>query len=169
MPTPAGWYPDPELPATQRYWDGAAWTEHRAPRTVAAPRKSNAGTIVAIIGFVLAALIIGPSLLGLFRLGGSGGTESETTTQSVVYEFAGTAVNGSITYGTPTGQEQKDIALPGSISYRTDGTFQTWTSLVQNMGDSGEVTCRIKVDGRVVAENTSSAAYGIATCSSSTD
>jgi Host cell surface-exposed lipoprotein/Protein of unknown function (DUF2510) len=29
--TPAGWYPDPEQIGTQRYWDGANWTEQRAP------------------------------------------------------------------------------------------------------------------------------------------
>jgi hypothetical protein len=28
---PAGWYPDPEQPASQRYWDGTEWTEQRAP------------------------------------------------------------------------------------------------------------------------------------------
>lgn len=28
---PAGWYPDPTASATERYWDGAAWTEHRRP------------------------------------------------------------------------------------------------------------------------------------------
>lgn len=28
---PAGWYPDPEQVATVRYWDGTAWTMHRAP------------------------------------------------------------------------------------------------------------------------------------------
>jgi hypothetical protein len=32
MPPP-GWYPDPEITDTQRYWDGAEWTEHRAPLT----------------------------------------------------------------------------------------------------------------------------------------
>jgi hypothetical protein len=26
-----GWYPDPDLVDTVRYWDGAEWTEHRAP------------------------------------------------------------------------------------------------------------------------------------------
>ena len=28
---PPGWYPDPQLPASVRWWDGTAWTEHRAP------------------------------------------------------------------------------------------------------------------------------------------
>ena len=29
---PADWYTDPEDQSQYRYWDGAAWTEHRAPR-----------------------------------------------------------------------------------------------------------------------------------------
>lgn len=37
---PADWYPDPEDPAQQRYWDGAQWTEHRAP--AAAPADPSA-------------------------------------------------------------------------------------------------------------------------------
>lgn len=35
--TPAGWYDDPGQPGQQRYWDGSAWTEHRAPGAQAAP------------------------------------------------------------------------------------------------------------------------------------
>ncbi len=30
---PSGWYPDPEDSSQQRYWDGSAWTDHRAPAT----------------------------------------------------------------------------------------------------------------------------------------
>lgn len=30
---PAGWFPDPQDAYQWRYWDGAAWTEHRSPRT----------------------------------------------------------------------------------------------------------------------------------------
>ncbi|WP_168197104.1 DUF2510 domain-containing protein [Agromyces laixinhei] len=33
---PAGWYPDPNDAAAQRWWDGAQWTEHRAAAPVTA-------------------------------------------------------------------------------------------------------------------------------------
>lgn len=28
---PPGWYSDPDRPEAHRWWDGAAWTEHRSP------------------------------------------------------------------------------------------------------------------------------------------
>lgn len=34
---PAGWYDDPTSQGVQRWWDGVAWSDHRAPKPVAAP------------------------------------------------------------------------------------------------------------------------------------
>ena len=39
---PANWYPDPEDPGQQRYWDGAQWTEHRAPAAASAASAPHA-------------------------------------------------------------------------------------------------------------------------------
>lgn len=53
QPVPAGWYPDPEQAATQRYWDGAAWTDQRAPTKP--PRKglSRGGKIAVVCGLLV--------------------------------------------------------------------------------------------------------------------
>ena len=43
---PAGWYPDPKMVDTRRYWDGEKWTDLRAP--AAAPSRNNPGTVKRI-------------------------------------------------------------------------------------------------------------------------
>ena len=60
-PTPAGWYPDPQNPGQQRYWDGTAWAAPTAPPPPAAPPASPQGQLAAppqtstsgLIGLVL--------------------------------------------------------------------------------------------------------------------
>jgi hypothetical protein len=44
MDAPAGWYPDPQADADERYWDGATWTEQIRMRSaaVAQPRDATA-------------------------------------------------------------------------------------------------------------------------------
>jgi resuscitation-promoting factor RpfB len=54
--SPAGWYPDPEQPGTQRYWDGNAWTDQRAPAAPAPPEDKGAGALV-VAGYVTAVLL----------------------------------------------------------------------------------------------------------------
>ncbi len=66
-PTPAasaGWYPNPEKPGTQRYWDGAAWTDHVAP-VGPAKKGPNVGVIVAIIAGGLVAFFAALAALAI--------------------------------------------------------------------------------------------------------
>lgn len=43
----AGWYPDPASPASSRWWDGVAWTDHVQPAAVAAvPPAAPAAPVV---------------------------------------------------------------------------------------------------------------------------
>ncbi|WP_084127271.1 DUF2510 domain-containing protein [Demequina sp. NBRC 110054] len=68
---PAGWYADPTMPGTMRYWDGAAWTQHVSPAPGAsavavappAPRTGAgaAGKVLLALGIVIGSLM----LLGL--------------------------------------------------------------------------------------------------------
>lgn len=40
---PPGWYPDPQgLPGVQRYWDGAAWTQHTHTGPIGIPSSTTA-------------------------------------------------------------------------------------------------------------------------------
>jgi hypothetical protein len=49
---PAGWYPDPNQVATQRYWDGLTWTDQSAPLS-SAPEQGWTVTINARVVLVL--------------------------------------------------------------------------------------------------------------------
>lgn len=69
-----GWYPDPEEPSRQRFWDGSQWTEARAYPVAAAPD----GTPVAAdtgkeggsknVNVTTLALIVGLAVLLAFAL-----------------------------------------------------------------------------------------------------
>jgi Protein of unknown function (DUF2510) len=58
-----GWYPDPNDPSTNRYWDGGRWTENRTPvgpanvavGTPIGKEQHASGTVVA--GYIFAVLM----------------------------------------------------------------------------------------------------------------
>ena len=63
-----GWYPDPEVAGGQRYWDGAQWTENRAPAAQAAApvaynQEARQWAMFAHLS-ALAAMVIGLNFLG---------------------------------------------------------------------------------------------------------
>ena len=67
MTTPAGWYPDPEGAGGQRFWNGDAWTDHRAPDAppgvVGATHTTSRGPdrrlLIGLAAAVVVVLIVG--------------------------------------------------------------------------------------------------------------
>lgn len=68
--TPAGWYPDPKMPGTQRYWDGTEWSDHVAPAPNSQrPAQPDNSALVAvgivtalllpIVGFIVGCVVAG--------------------------------------------------------------------------------------------------------------
>jgi hypothetical protein len=94
-------------------------------------------------------------------------------TVSVLYEVEGDRrLDHDHLYDAPTGQSQgTNLAVPltteNGKTRGIRGDFPEGSVVyisAQNMGDSGDITCRITVDGRVLSENTASGGYAIATC-----
>ena len=88
---------------------------------------------------------------------------AEDGTHTVVYKVAGTATKGSVTYGTPSGQEQTNgVRLPWAKTLKVEA-FDILVITAQN-GGGGTITCSITVDGKVVKRGKSSGAYAVVTC-----
>lgn len=69
-PSPAaGWYPDASGTGSQRYWDGAAWTDHTAP---AAALPQTAPAAVAKGGLPMKTLIISGAIVAVLAIGAIG-------------------------------------------------------------------------------------------------
>lgn len=60
---PAGWYPDTTQPGQQRYWDGATWTHHTAPRHPTA--HPGRGPQLATFGQRFGALLLDALVMGV--------------------------------------------------------------------------------------------------------
>lgn len=138
---PAGWYPDPEYPGQQRYWDGSAWTVNRAPaQTPVAPSPASTdvpasrppgdstiailGLVFAIFGFVLgvlpfaawfAWLLFVPALIIAIRVLVKGKPGKGKSTAAVVIVGIGwliSLVMGLGSFGALTGNPESQTTAP---------------------------------------------------------
>ena len=110
--------------------------------------------------------------------GKSGGSASDTV--EVVYSIESDAAQVSATYATldggNLGQSQDNNAVaPWTKTLQVEDSFINSFTLTGQMNpvldgsapDGTTITCRITVDGEVVAEQTSTGQYAIVTCSAS--
>lgn len=96
-----------------------------------------------------------------------GSSASTEAGRQITFEVTGSGVStaGSITYDLGANQSQDNGAkLPWSKKTRSTEDFLVLSLVAQSGGDSGSITCRISVDGKVVVENTSRGAYAVVTC-----
>jgi len=134
---------------------------------------------MAIIGSVLSllAIIVSVAITGAFASAVDEGLNGTGATRAVVYTIESDSPTVSATWttvdGGNVGQSQDTAATPPWTMELevSDAAFSSYT-LTASMNpvfdgsapDGTTITCRITVDGEVVAEQTSNGQYAIATC-----
>jgi len=138
-------------------------------------RLGGNGTVALLVLAIAAGLILVGWITsrgdGDSSSGGSSSSGGGSTMVSVLYEVEGTAESTTITAEMPTGTSQgTGKSVPLTTTSGTRGLRNTFPRgafvyiSAQNEGATGDITCRITVDGVVISENTASGGYAIATC-----
>ena len=140
----AGWYPDPESSGHLRYWDGQAWTEHRAPQTpppiapeppTVAPTSHSAppkggpltragtwftglsakGVTFLIVGVVVAVAVIGAAIDEI-------GSAPSSPARSATPTTASPAVTGESTQSpSPSATQTTSVSSERDMTLGLDG------------------------------------------------
>lgn len=85
----------------------------------------------------------------------------------ITYEVAGTAGSANnISYGIGGNMSQANgTKLPWTKQAASADSFLILSLTAQSAGSSGTITCKVTVDGKVIAENSSEGQYAVVSCS----
>lgn len=124
-------------------------------------------------------VLLGLTLIGVLIIGGcvafAGSAVNEIDKQSkevhtVIYTVTGTSKVGSLTYntdGVATLEQETSAKLPWSKTLKISGLAPIYQVSVQNaIGQTGTVTCTIKVDDKIVKTATGKGEGANASCNS---
>ena len=141
------------------------------PRNGMDLKKAGIGAgAVALIGLVIACSsggdTSGPGADSDSGGGGDKATHGKATGHTVVWKATSSAGNRvDVTYGLGGDTSQANgVSTPWTKTTRTKDDSITASLMVQNKGSSGDVTCTITVDGKVVKTNKSSGEYAVVDC-----
>ncbi|MEU4807960.1 MmpS family transport accessory protein [Nocardia fluminea] len=118
-------------------------------------------------GTVLVILIFFGACVALFGSVVNEIDKEVNSTATVTYQVDGTGQASSITYsaGDLDVSQDTDADLPWTKDVTVDGFIKTVTLTASAGADGGEITCRIKVGDRVIAEQTASGPFATTSCS----
>lgn len=89
---------------------------------------------------------------------------------SITYEVTGSGTADiSYDHGNANSSRVEDTRLPWTKDVQINGVLK-WTSITVSLDSTGgSATCRIKKGSKVIAEDSATGAYGIASCFGSAD
>lgn len=141
-----------------------------------AHRPPPGNTLVIMILAVLGSLVLcGVTGVVVLRSGSKSGdaergaprTSSSPSSDGILYELTGSG-RVTVSYGTANGISQQKASLPWSRTEESGGLFSfKVVSLAAQLDGYGSVSCKITIDGDVVAEQSSSGNYAVVTCGGS--
>lgn len=120
------------------------------------------GTVLVIV--IVAAMSSGGSAPS--PDGGSPVPAADGDTAEITYQVEGPAQALNVTYsadGSGSIAQENAVALPWSKTVAVKRGFSIPVLSAQNAG-TGDITCRVLVDGQIVKEITSSGEYALASC-----
>jgi len=143
------------------------------PQKIIAPvvEKKKSNPLYLAVFAIVSVFLVLCCLIAVF--GNSNGTPTSTNSGGgggivsgleIKYVIKGTASSAFLTYFNATGgTEQQDIYIPFEMNMNVD--FGAPLSLVAQNSGAGSITCEIWVNGQLAKTSTSTAEYGIVTCS----
>jgi hypothetical protein len=141
QPQTAGWYPNPEDPSQQRYWDGLTWTPQ--PTMSAAGVFGRTFTYVVVLGFVAGIVsgTVGLPIIGTI-IGAAFGLGIGIAVALITATVIGFAARASVT--PRTYQRWVDVML-AILAVATVALAVVWMNQRALVGSSPAITMLIIV------------------------
>ncbi len=141
---------------------------------------SIAGLIIGTVGLILAIMMTVFYAAVFFGISKavSDQNKAASTTHTVVYSVTGAAHDANITYstftdGTAGTQQSSSTPLPFTKTITFKGSKASFSfnsfllTAINGINDSGTISCTLTIDGKTIANQTSTGSLATVTCSGS--